>query len=176
MCFYLRWAVRSSSVIQAPRGLFSSGTLAVTRVLVLNRMWRTGCLFTHTEWLCVVRMVLTLWSLKCLVFLMTELSLIQLLKNVTKMNFLTCCAFPRVWLLSSSPTHWPIPRHLRSRSSNHLPGRWSRPCDGHTKRPLTSPYASQTLSLWNREATQTMIHWKWQQFKHRPSNCAAWLI
>ncbi|TNN22176.1 hypothetical protein EYF80_067710 [Liparis tanakae] len=32
----LRWAVRSSSVMQAPLGALSSGMLAVTRVLLLN--------------------------------------------------------------------------------------------------------------------------------------------
>lgn len=40
----LRWAVRSSSVMQAPRGDLSSGMLAVTRVLVLKRTCLTGCL------------------------------------------------------------------------------------------------------------------------------------
>lgn len=40
----LRWAVRSSSVMQAPRGDLSSGMLAVTRVLVLKCMCLTGCL------------------------------------------------------------------------------------------------------------------------------------
>lgn len=43
----LRWAVRSSSVMQAPRGDLSSGMLAVTRVLVLKRTFLTGCLQTR---------------------------------------------------------------------------------------------------------------------------------
>lgn len=117
MCFYLRWAVRSSSVIQAPRGLFSSGTLAVTRVLVLNRMWRTGCLFTHTEWLCVVRMLLTLWSLKCLVFLMTELSLIQLLKTLLKLTFSPVVHFPEF----GSYPHLPHTDQSLATSAHDLP-------------------------------------------------------
>lgn len=42
---HLRWAVRSSSVMQAPRGDLSSGMLAVSSVLVLKRTCLTGCLW-----------------------------------------------------------------------------------------------------------------------------------
>lgn len=40
----LRWAVRSSSVMQAPRGDLSSGMLAVSRLLCWKWRCRTGCL------------------------------------------------------------------------------------------------------------------------------------
>lgn len=71
---------------------------------------------------------------------------------------LTCCASPRVSPPSSLPTRRPIPRRRRSLSSNRLPARRSRPCDGRTARPPRSRSAGRTLARWRRVTEKAHKH------------------
>lgn len=46
---HLRCVVKSSAVMLAPRGVFSSGMFAVMRLWELNHTWQTGCLKNNPQ-------------------------------------------------------------------------------------------------------------------------------